>query len=219
MNAISSGQLRRLFGLIAVSVLTAASAIAQTGTVTGGSTPTGLKPGAPAGSYALSGFENVNLFNGNVNFNLPLLKIGGRGGSGTGVTVSLNSVKWTVQNYTIDGTEGSSSCGTPSNKPGPQGCYYLPMTIPSGGDPQPQAYPEPDLWGGLRVGYGPGVLQGRFTANTMGAVTTSLIRLTFTAPGGTEYELRDLATNGRPYGTPPQLWLATSIKSWNDLCE
>lgn len=32
--------------------------------------------GSPAGSYALSEFDNVNLFNGALNFNLPLLKIG-----------------------------------------------------------------------------------------------------------------------------------------------
>ncbi|HEV2835742.1 MAG TPA: hypothetical protein VGW58_10520, partial [Pyrinomonadaceae bacterium] len=31
------------------------------------------------GSYALSGFENVNLFNGNLNFALPMVNIGGRG--------------------------------------------------------------------------------------------------------------------------------------------
>src|SRR6266851_5790441 len=41
-------------------------------------TPLAMTPGAPAGSYALSGFDNVNLYNGNLNFSLPLLKIGGR---------------------------------------------------------------------------------------------------------------------------------------------
>ncbi|MBV8856146.1 MAG: RHS repeat protein, partial [Acidobacteria bacterium] len=35
--------------------------------------------GRPAGSYDLGGFDNVNLFNGNLNFRLPLLKVGGRG--------------------------------------------------------------------------------------------------------------------------------------------
>ena len=42
-----------------------------------GKTPLGLSPGAPAGSYALSGFENVNPYNGNLNFHLPLIGIGG----------------------------------------------------------------------------------------------------------------------------------------------
>lgn len=49
--------------------------------LTDGSTPSALTPGAPAGAYALSGFENINLYNGNLNFALPLLHIGGRGGA------------------------------------------------------------------------------------------------------------------------------------------
>ena len=43
-------------------------------------TPPGQAPGAPAGSYSLSGFEKVNLFNGHLNFQLPLLQVSGRGG-------------------------------------------------------------------------------------------------------------------------------------------
>jgi hypothetical protein len=35
--------------------------------------------GRPAGSYQLSDFDNVNLFNGNLNFTLPLTSAGGRG--------------------------------------------------------------------------------------------------------------------------------------------
>ena len=37
------------------------------------STPPGQAPGAPAGSYPLSGFDNVNLFNGHLNFSFPSL--------------------------------------------------------------------------------------------------------------------------------------------------
>ena len=48
-----------------------------------GSTPPGQSPGAPAGSFALSGFDNVNLFNGNLNFSLPVMRIGGRGAVAT----------------------------------------------------------------------------------------------------------------------------------------
>ncbi|HEV2836862.1 MAG TPA: hypothetical protein VGW58_16205, partial [Pyrinomonadaceae bacterium] len=68
---------RLLFVL--TSLLFINSAHAQTFTsVTDGSTPSALTPGAPAGSYALSGFESVNLFNGNLNFALPMVNIGGR---------------------------------------------------------------------------------------------------------------------------------------------
>ena len=64
-----------------LSMLTATLTVAQE-QVTDGTTPLGLSPGAPAGSYALSDFDNVNLFNGNLNFALPLVKVGGRGGAG-----------------------------------------------------------------------------------------------------------------------------------------
>src|ERR1700687_6472445 len=55
----------------------------QTAGVTDGKTPSGLAPGAPAGSYGLSGFGRVDLFNGNLNSRLPLISIGGRGSAGS----------------------------------------------------------------------------------------------------------------------------------------
>lgn len=76
-RAATSSVTFRLLWLSLVLAFTAAAARAQTST--SGMTPAGLAPGSPAGSYALSGFEDVNLFNGNLNFNLPLLRIGGRG--------------------------------------------------------------------------------------------------------------------------------------------
>ena len=59
-------------------------------------TPPGQAPGAPAGSYALSGFDNVNLFNGNLNFALPLMRIGGRGETGYTITLPIEQ-RWTVE--------------------------------------------------------------------------------------------------------------------------
>ncbi len=47
-----------------------------------GLTPVGLQPGSPAGSYALSGMDSVNLYNGSANITIPLLNIGGRGEAG-----------------------------------------------------------------------------------------------------------------------------------------
>lgn len=66
----------------ALTCLMGTSANAQS--PTSGKTPLGLSPGAPAGSFALSGFENVNPYNGNLNFHLPLIGIGGRGSAGDG---------------------------------------------------------------------------------------------------------------------------------------
>jgi hypothetical protein len=72
---------------VCVLVLMVAAGVAAQSSVSGSSTtsamtPTGMSPGSPAGTYALSGFDNVNLFNGNLNFRLPLMTIGGRGSSG-----------------------------------------------------------------------------------------------------------------------------------------
>src|SRR5882724_13270890 len=59
--------------------------------------PSGVAPGSPAGSYALSGFENVNLFNGNLDVHVPLLTIGGRGEAVSAVAVPVNPEPWIMQ--------------------------------------------------------------------------------------------------------------------------
>lgn len=43
------------------------------------STLPGQEPGTPVGAFQISGLDTVNLFNGHLNFRLPLLEIGGRG--------------------------------------------------------------------------------------------------------------------------------------------
>ncbi len=65
---------------------------------TDATTPPGQAPGAPVGSYALSGFDNVNLFNGHLNFHLLVLSIGGRGEVGYAVTLPIEQ-RWTVDRY------------------------------------------------------------------------------------------------------------------------
>ena len=54
-----------------------------------------VQEGRPAGSYDLSGFDNVNLFNGHLNFSLPLLKIGGRGEAGFTISYVVDT-RWTT---------------------------------------------------------------------------------------------------------------------------
>lgn len=68
-----------------------------------GTTPAGLAPGAPAGAFPLSGFENVNLFSGNLNFNLPILKIGGRGSAQYSVSVTIDRPQWRIETITDEG--------------------------------------------------------------------------------------------------------------------
>lgn len=133
-----------------------------------GTTPLAVAPGSPSGSYALNGFESVTPYSGNLSFSLPLLKVGGRGTASS--TVNLNIYrKWRV-------------AGPPEFR-----------------------YPESGWWldEGSYVGYGPGRLDGRAAgefpnecfANTYINAQT-LTRFTFTAADGTEFELRDQASNG-----------------------
>src|SRR6266404_1468928 len=94
-------RLIRVCGLASLLLLPVTQAGAQT--ATDGMTPSGLSPGSAAGSYGLSGFDNVNLYNGNLNFSMPLLGIGGRGGAQTQMRLTLDSVHWVVEGSDADG--------------------------------------------------------------------------------------------------------------------
>src|ERR1044072_1711027 len=149
---------------------------------TDGATPAGLSPGAPSGSYSLTGFENVNLYNSNLNVSLPLLSAGVRGSAGYTVTLLIEQ-KWRVEQY------GEPFPGQP------------PVRTPIG-----------NWWGELKPGYGPGVMEGRrgghgdwqqqtycgSASDASRVYLDMLTRLTFTAADGTEYELRDQLTGGQP---------------------
>src|SRR5229473_5817387 len=89
------------FTQLAVAILAGVVILTTGGTAraqssTDGSTPLGISPGAPAGSYPLSDFDTVNLYNGSLNFHLPLVKISGRGGAGYAMTARIEQ-KWTVE--------------------------------------------------------------------------------------------------------------------------
>lgn len=177
-----------------VLLLMTASVKAQATSTNYGGTPTGLAPGAPTGSYSLSGFENVNLFNGNLNFNLEMIRIGGRGSAGMPVSLSVDSVHWTVRKEASEVSSGGE-CGFSDNLP----CPYQPIGTPGPWNGGPYYDPVPEWRTNLRVGYGPGVLQGQ-GAITRGPFNSSrsIIKFTFTASDGTEYVLRDVLTGGQP---------------------
>ena len=149
---------------------------AQT-TATDGSTPMGLQPGAPAGSYALSGFDNVNLYNGNLNFQLTLLGISGRGGAQIPVMLPIEG-KWRVSDLPIPQMDGSVE--------------HLYRPIQSWWDNFDRKY-MPGTVAGRQSGWDTMTCPGNVTI-----YTASLTRLTFTGPDGTEYELRDQLTAGQP---------------------
>jgi RHS repeat-associated protein len=168
----SISRLTTLFGTAMLLLVLSVAANAQYGnTATDGFTPEGLKAGAPAGSYQLSGFDNINYFNGNLNFNLPLLQVGGRGGVGFTIPLKIER-KWLVIK-----TPSPPLVNTP--------------------EPNPWRRDDPGYGPGVLIGRRTGpVSQSCNIIDT--SETETLTRLTFTAGNGTEYELRDTALNGAP---------------------
>jgi RHS repeat-associated protein len=161
----------------------AATASAQSATrPTDSTTPLGLEQGAPAGAFELSGFESVNPYNGNLNFHLPLLHIGGRGGAQTTMMLALNTKSWRVL-HTI----------------------HNPTT-----NPMDVYAPVQDSWWLRDPGYGPGVMEGRHSGYQLLAPSCTpqqttnpvykytVTQLTFRASDGTEYQFRDQSTGGQP---------------------
>lgn len=176
---------RRFFAMALLLLLAVMSASAQEG-VNGvaGSTPSGLAPGAAAGSYSLSDFDSVNVYNGNVNLHLPLLQVGGRGGAQMTMMLSLDNRKWGV-NHTMNAPDGEIDYSTPKVIGGDAGT---------------------DLGPGRFVGSA-GLGPGRFVVEKVGVgkndpnegiYTSALTRVKFITSDGTEYELRDTVSNGQP---------------------
>src|SRR5215213_701998 len=149
----------------AIFILTL-TATAQSSSATDGSTPLGLQPGAPAGSYALSGFDNVNLFNGNLSFQLSLVGLAGRGGAKMPLMLPIEG-KWRVLDLAIPQPDGSFNH------------HYMPVQ---------------SWWENNDRKYRPGSVvarQGDFEVMTCpdntNVTAITLTRLTFTSPDGTEY--------------------------------
>jgi RHS repeat-associated protein len=206
------------FCVLALLLLTVSHATAQMSH--DGTTPKGSQPGVPAGSYSLSGFEHVNLYSGNLNFSLPLLKIGGRGSAQSSINLTIDSTRWNV-NFDSSSEASTvftwsqqhifadySGCDT-SGCSGYSNIVLLGQTITSESPGYFYSWVTvDDKVYGRRPGYGPGVLYA-LTALRVGPNHTSmttLTRLTFIAPDGTQYELRDELTNGQPkvhpWGSP-----------------
>jgi len=155
-----------------------------------GSTPLALVTGAPAGSYSLSNLEHINPFNGDLSVTVPLMQIGGRGRAQYTMFLPIEH-KWVIDFtpspppqppfFTQDPTEsiyrsGSATGYYPNKRPFPlyePGALYArqEMIRDNGDCTVPNCSP---WWGG------------------------SLTRLTFALCDGTEYELRDVQTGGKP---------------------
>ncbi|HLF26430.1 MAG TPA: fibronectin type III domain-containing protein [Anaerolineae bacterium] len=157
----------------------AAATSSASGSITDNTTPLGVAPGAPAGAFALSDFDNINPYNGNLNFRLPLLTIAGRGAAQTMMMLALNTKSWRVDASIIPA----------------QGIIYTPMNEPWS-----------DLEVGYGPGVLVGRLTGIETIPCGPSGETpvprlTLTRLTFIGPDGSETELRDTLTGGSPLAT------------------
>jgi RHS repeat-associated protein len=138
---------------------------------TDGATPLGLAPGSSAGSYPLSDFDVVSLYNGGLSFRLPLYQIAGRGGAGYPITLHVQK-KWTVHKHLEPG----------------EGAFY---------------FADAGWWSeegtSLKIfSAGKVDIRSGFREQPTGFPVETLTRITFSAPDGTEYELRDQLTNGQP---------------------
>ena len=168
--------------LLGLLCITAAAQTAPASSSSGGITPIGMRPGAPAGSYALSGFDTVNHFSGLMNFRLPLLSVGGRGSAGYTMMLAIQ------QNWQVRHIRQPSGCG-PGGCTGPTIHKYI---------------PDPNPWEVVGAGLGPGVMYIRRSGHNfmyVGGCTwyaETLTRLTFIGPDGTEYDFRDQLYNGQP---------------------
>lgn len=172
---------------VTLFLLLSSGAVAQTTTTThatDGHTPLEIAPGSPAGSYALSDFDNINLFSQSIGFRLPLMRVGGRGQAGYTITLPIER-KWRVTHTVYDPSAGCSGCE---------------QSIP-----EHHYVPESNWYTALKPGFSPGVMivrmagMDQYNSQVCGTLfMKALARLTFVGPDGTEYELRDARYNGEP---------------------
>ncbi len=166
--------LHSVFGLAVVGL----AAFGQTTTNTDGYTPVAMKPGSPAGSYNLSGIDDVSLYTGKANIRIPLLKVGGRGRAGYTIVLPLQRL-WRMEKV----QSGSSA--------------------PAEYTALPPAAPNMVLWGNVPL-FSPGALFQRtapgalYVCSTCGGnfYSTTVSRLTFVTADGTETDLVDTGSGG-----------------------
>jgi RHS repeat-associated protein len=175
----------RAFMLALLLMLTLQASVSygqQSSSPLDGKTPSGLAPGSPAGSYALSGFDQVNLFNGSLSFRLPLMKVGGRGSAGYTMMLPIEQ-KWIVK------TGETPPSGVPLMSPNPNWWEGIRPGY------------SPGVLQGRRAVH---ETNRHYNSTSESQMLTqidllTLTRLTFTTADGTEYELRDKLTGGAPY--------------------
>jgi RHS repeat-associated protein len=152
----------------------------QTRRTTDGYTPADAKTGASVGRAQLDDFESVNLFNGALNFSLPLVTFGGRGDASFTVKLPIEQ-KWeTLTTQTGGGpvytavTKGNAGFGLYRYSPG---TVYMENTSST--------------------------VHGTFSCNGTNTIYTTLLsRIKFVSQDGGETVLVDMQSDGSPGGNP-----------------
>lgn len=140
-------------------------------------TPSALASGTPPlGSFGGSGFDKVNLYNGNVNFSIPVASLGGRNGLGVTLSLSYNSKVWRVENDVAAGR------------------YGIPLYFYS-------FVAGPYIGPGWMLNVGSMIRRQSSWLET-NTIAKTLTNITFTAPDGTQYDFRDDLSNGQPFSLP-----------------
>jgi hypothetical protein len=171
-------------------------ASAQTSSSTSTFTPSALSKGVhPLGSYDQGQFDSVSLYNGNNSITLPLVRMGGRDGLSVSVLLSYNSKLWQTKVKPL------------ANVPNPGDTTFRNWVVFDEWDGEHRLAPGWRLMaGGLaarRSNFNP--IDDSCTGSTPAwrRALTSLTRLTFTAPDGTEYDLVSIQMGRRLRATPP----------------
>lgn len=155
-------------------------------TITHYANPPGLAAGTPDGSYALSSAESIDMFSGHLNYELPLLQVGGRGSAGYTISLKIPS-RWETSVHThCETTQNFGVVCTPTLYSALFGDYH------------------PAL-----VGYGPGAVMGRRTGGFAPCtyygqtppvqqyrMTSARTTVVFVDSHGSEHELFDTALGG-----------------------
>lgn len=183
-KALGAATLRLFASLFACLFLFCGSSSAQISRNSDGLTPPGLAPGAPAGAYPLSEFEQINLFNGQVNFTFPVAQKG-RGGANLSLPIKINRPAWLVQHRL-------------ESHPNP---YPLGQTYDHVLEPYPdwwnETYARPILPGGRMFGRHVGTeIEDCSTSGNGVIYQRTNTFLTFIAPDGTEYHFIDKRQGG-----------------------
>lgn len=139
------------------------------------SSSSGVQGGRGAGSYNLDNFDNVNIFQGNINFSLPLVSAGGRGEAGVTVPLTIEN-NWKL----ITGYIGQAPAYS-----------YIPDSMNGAMQEGP---------GKVTVQ----VTGSDFTEVTCGGIAdwepqNAKLKINFKGADGTSYSFRSTSNSGAPY--------------------